>query len=339
MFQWPARLRSLSGVCLGRAPSAALCAALCAGVLSAQEVPTIRVDVNLVRVVATVKNKAGELVGRLQKEDFEILDNGVLQEIRLFAHQTDQPLSVALLVDTSGSTAKELKYEGDSASKFLHALLSEGNPKDAIALYTFDYDVKEQVGFTHNYAALERPLRVLHGEGGSSIYDAVYFTARALQNREGRKVIVIVTDGGDTTSARDLKAALKEAQLADAVIYAAVVIPITNDAGRNIGGEHALTIMARGTGGRTFLQTSGTDLDRTFADIVAELRTQYLLGFYPHDVPLTKDPFHKLEVRLPSPELRVSARNGYYGEAEGAAGTPAARISVSPDRKKEQRKK
>jgi Ca-activated chloride channel family protein len=308
-------------------------------VLSAQEVPTIRVDVNLVRVVATVKNKAGELVGRLQKEDFEILDNGVLQEIRLFAHQTDQPLSVALLVDTSGSTAKELKYEGDSASKFLHALLSEGNPKDAIALYTFDYDVKEQVGFTHNYAALERPLRVLHGEGGSSIYDAVYFTARALQNREGRKVIVIVTDGGDTTSARDLKAALKEAQLADAVIYAAVVIPITNDAGRNIGGEHALTIMARGTGGRTFLQTSGTDLDRTFADIVAELRTQYLLGFYPHDVPLTKDPFHKLEVRLPSPELRVSARNGYYGEAEGAAGTPAARISVSPDRKKEQRKK
>jgi Ca-activated chloride channel family protein len=339
MFQWPARLRSLSRVCFGRAPSAALCAALCAGVLSAQEVPTIRVDVNLVRVVATVKNKAGELVGRLQKEDFEILDNGVLQEIRLFAHQTDQPLSVALLVDTSGSTAKELKYEGDSASKFLHALLSEGNPKDAIALYTFDYDVKEQVGFTHNYAALERPLRVLHGEGGSSIYDAVYFTARALQNREGRKVIVIVTDGGDTTSARDLKAALKEAQLADAVIYAAVVIPITNDAGRNIGGEHALTIMARGTGGRTFLQTSGTDLDRTFADIVAELRTQYLLGFYPHDVPLTKDPFHKLEVRLPSPELRVSARNGYYGEAEGAAGTPAARISVSPDRKKEQRKK
>jgi Ca-activated chloride channel family protein len=97
--------------------------------------------------------------------------------------------------------------------------------------------------------------------------------------------------------------------------------------------------MAQRTGGRTFLQTAGAQLDRTFTDIIAELRTQYLLGFYPHDVPLTKDPYHKLELRLKSPELRVSARNGYYGEAEGAAATPAAKISVTPDRKKEQRKK
>jgi Ca-activated chloride channel family protein len=330
MCQWPARLRRLSRVSV----------VLFAAVLCAQEAPTIKVDVNLVRIVATVKNKSGELMGKLPKEDFEVLDNGVPQEIRLFAHQTDQPLSVALLVDTSGSTAKELKYEGDSAAKFLHALLSEGNPKDAVALYTFNYDVREEVhGFTHNLPALERPLKTLHGEGGSSVYDAVYFAARALENREGRKVIIIVTDGGDTTSARDLKAALKAAQLADAVIYAAVVIPITNDAGRNTGGEHALTIMAQGTGGRTFLQTAGADLDRTFTDIIAELRTQYLLGFYPHDVPLTKDPFHKLEVRVRIPELRVSARNGYYGEAEGAApAMPASKISVTPERKKEQRK-
>lgn len=320
---------------------AVLCAALCAPVLIPQETPIFRTNVNLVRIVATVRNKTGELVGKLQQEDFEVLDNGVPQEVKVFAHQTDQPLSVALLVDTSGSTAKELKYEGDSALKFLHALLSEGNPNDAVALFTFDYDVTQHLqGFTHNYASLERPLRMLHGEGGSSIYDAIYYAARALgNNRDGRKVIVIVTDGGDTTSSRDLKAALKEAQLADAVIYAAVVMPITNDAGRNVGGENALTIMAQGTGGRTFLQTSGTQLDRTFADIIAELRTQYLLAFYPHDVPLTKDPFHKLEVRLKSPELRVSARNGYYGDAEGASGTPGARVSVTPDRKKEQKKK
>src|SRR6202035_3500413 len=100
------------------------------------------------------------------------------------------------------------------------------------------------------------------------------------------------------------KSALKEAQLADAVIYAVVVMPITSDAGRNTGGEIALTYMAQRTGGRTFLQTSGTELDKTFSDIIAELRTQYLLGFYPHDVPLTKDPYHKLELRLKSPELR-----------------------------------
>ena len=147
-------------------------------------------------------------------------------------------------------------------------------------------------------------------------------------------MIVIVTDGGDTTSAVDLKTALKEAQLADAVIYAVVVMPITSDAGRNVGGENALTIMARGTGGSTFLQTSGAQLDKTFLDIIAELRSQYLLAFYPHNVPLTKEPFHKLELRLESPELRVSARNGYYGEAESAPGTPASRISVTPERKK-----
>jgi Ca-activated chloride channel family protein len=307
-------------------------------VAGAQEAPTIKVDVSLVHLIATVKNKSGELVGTLQKEDFELLDNGVRQEIKLFAHQTDQPLSVALLVDTSGSTAKELKYEGESALKFLRALLSEGNPSDTVALYTFEYDVTQH-NFTHNYASLEHPLKTLHGEGGSSIYDAVYYASRALQNREGRKVIVIVTDGGDTTSVHDVKAALKEAQLADAVIYAVVVMPITSDAGRNVGGENMLTYMAQRTGGRTFPQTAGTQLDRTFTEIIAELRSQYLLGFYPHDVPLTKEPYHKLEVRLMSPELRVSARTGYYGEAEAASGTPSAKTSVTPDRKKEQQKK
>ncbi|HTS28733.1 MAG TPA: VWA domain-containing protein [Bryobacteraceae bacterium] len=312
-------------------------AGLYAAVSCAQETPTIKVDVNLVHVIATVKNKAGDLVGKLQLEDFEILDNGAPQEIKLFAHQTDQPLSVTLLVDTSGSTAKELKYEGDSALKFLHALLSEGNPADAVALYTFDYDITQH-GFTHNYGNLERDLRMLHGEGGSSVYDAVFYASRALQNRQGRKVMVIVTDGGDTTSSRDLKTALKEAQLADAVIYAVVVMPITNDAGRNVGGENALTYMAQRTGGRTFPQTSSTQLDKTFADIIAELRTQYLLGFYPHGAPLTKDPYHKLDVRVKSPELRVSARNGYYGDAEAAPGTPAEQISVTPDRKKVQKK-
>lgn len=338
MFRWLVR-HTARPLPPGRGCAMRVCSILLAVVLSAQETPIIRVNVNLVHVVATVKNKAGELVGRLQKEDFEVLDNGVRQEIAVFSHQTDQPLSVALMVDTSGSTGKELKYEGESASKFLHALLSEGNPEDAVALFTFDYDVTQVQGFTHHYASLERSLKFLHGEGGTSVYDAIFYAARALEKREGRKVIIIVTDGGDTTSSRDLKTALKEAQLADAVIYAAVVIPIINNAGRNTGGENALTIMAKGTGGRTFLQTAGTELDKTFAEIVAELRTQYLMGFYPHGVPLTKDPFHKLELRLQSPELRVSARNGYYGEAEGATGTPGAQVSVTPERKKEQRKK
>ena len=308
--------------------------------LAAQEQPVIRVNVNLVRVVTTVKTQSGELVKALQKEDFQISDNGAPQQIAVFERQTDQPLSVALLVDTSGSTAKELKYEVDSATRFLKALLSEGNPLDMVALYSFNWQITRNNYFTHNHASLAASLKTFHGEAGTSLYDAIYLASRDLEEREGRKVIIVVTDGGDTTSAKNLKQALESAQLADAIIYPVVVVPITNDAGRNIGGENALTFMAESTGGRTFLPTLGADLDHVFSDIIDELRTQYLLAFYPKNVPLTKDRFHRLEVRVTGPDLRVSARNGYYGEAEDAGSTPGARISVTPEgsRKKRQEK-
>jgi Ca-activated chloride channel family protein len=123
------------------------------------------------------------------------------------------------------------------------------------------------------------------------------------------------------------------------VIYPVVVMPITNDAGRNIGGENVLTFMAQGTGGRTFLPSVGAQLDKAFNDIITELRTQYLLGFYPRNAPLTKERFHKLEVRVKPPELRVSARNGYYGEVEGASGQSGAHVSVTPDRKQKRQEK
>jgi Ca-activated chloride channel family protein len=303
---------------------------LAAAALAVAQEPTIRVNVSLVHIITTVKNKTGELVGTLGKDDFEIYDNGAKQEVAVFGRQTEQPLSVALLVDTSGSTAKDLGYETASAAKFLQALLMEGNPQDRVALFSFNYDI-QQGGFTRNYAGLERQLRLLRGETGTSLYDAIYYASQALEGREGRKAIVVMTDGGDTTSSRDLKTALKAAQLADTVIYAVVVLPITNNAGRNTGGEHALEFMAQGTGGRTYYPGVNAQLDKAFADIIRELRTQYVLGFYPRDVPLTKNPFHTLEVRTKTPDLRVSARNGYYGEAEGGGMSPA-RISVSPER-------
>jgi Ca-activated chloride channel family protein len=145
----------------------------------------------------------------------------------------------------------------------------------------------------------------------------------------------MVSDGGDTTSNTKIHAALKEAQLADAVIYGIVVMPITNEAGRNTGGEHALEYMAEGTGGRTFYPRDSKALDKAFIDIVNELRTQYFLGYYPKDVPLTKDPFHRLEVRVAQSDLQVSARNGYYGDAEGSVNSPSTTpIAVTPERKK-----
>jgi len=130
---------------------------------------------------------------------------------------------------------------------------------------------------------------------------------------------VVVTDGGDTTSSKSFHDALQSAQLADTVLYPIVVIPITNEAGRNTGGEHALTTFAAGTGGRIFLPAPGAELDKAFDDILRELRTQYLVGFYPH-TPATKNRFHSLQVTLSAPNLRAITRNGYYGDLEDSTG-------------------
>ena len=285
----------------------------------------IRVEVNLVRVVTTVKNAAGQPVGTLAKEDFAVLDNNVPQQIAVFERRTEQPLSVALLIDTSGSTAKDLKYEVESVSRFLHALFTEGNPNDSVALFSFNYQVVIHNHFTRNASSIEHSLHTLRGEAGTSLYDAIYLASEELEHRDGRRVMVIVTDGGDTTSSKDFHAALEAAQRADTVIYPILVVPITNDAGRNIGGENALTTLSAGTGGRVFAPTLGAELDRAFTDLIQDLRTQYMLAFYPKDVPLTKNRFHRLDVRVRNTQLRVLARNGYYGEAENDSRRPSRR--------------
>ena len=285
---------------------------------SAQSQDTvIKVNVRLVRTLVTVKDASGQLIGSLDKKDFAIFDNGVKQDIALFERQTEQPLSVAMLVDTSGSVGIELKYEIESVSKFIKALLVEGDNEDAVSLFTFNWQVTQVTNYTRSYARLDQRLRQIRAEGGTSLYDALSVVSPTLESRQGRHVIVLVTDGGDTTSRRDFHQALEAAQLADAVMYPILVVPIKNEAGRNIGGEHALINLAAGTGGRVFTPTIG-ELDRAFTDILRDLRTQYLIGFYPKDVAPTKDRFHSLKVNVQGRNLRVLARSGYYGEFEGS---------------------
>jgi Ca-activated chloride channel family protein len=312
--------------------------ALSAFLASRAQDTVFRVNVRLVRVLATVRNLSGELVGSLSKDDFTIFDNGVKQEVAVFERQTEQPLSIALLVDTSLSTAKDLQYELTSVSRFLKAVFSEGNPQDAVALYSFSYDVVLLASFTRRRERLEEASRQMKPSSGTSLYDAIYLASRDLELRDGRRVIVVITDGGDTTSAKKFPAALEAAQLADAVLYAILVVPITNEAGRNLGGENALAALAAGTAGRVFTPSLGPDLDRAFADILKELRTQYFLGFYPRGIPRSADRFHRLEVKVSNPNLRVVARSGYYGEvdeipapAEGKRG-PAVRNALPPRR-------
>ncbi len=281
--------------------------------------PTFKVEVHLVHLLVTVKDAAGQLIGSLDRDQFSVYDNGVRQEIAVFERHTEQPLSVAVLVDASGSTAIELRYELESVHRFVHALVSEGNPNDAAALYTFNWAVTLQSSYTRRLTRLDLALKQIKPEGGTSLYDAIYLASQDLEPRDGRHVMVIVTDGGDTTSAKTYQDALEAAHLADTVIYPILVMPITNDAGRNIGGENALTTMAAGTGGRVFAPSVGPTLDAAFEAILRDLRTQYLIGFYPKNVPPSQNRFHTVRVELARKDLRAVTRTGYYGGAEEAA--------------------
>ena len=291
-----------------------LLAAATALASQAQE-PTFRVDVQLVRLLATIKDATGAPVSGLSKTDFTVFDNGAKQEIALFERHTSQPLSVGVLIDISGSTAKELKYETESVQRFLKALFKGGNPDDRASLYSFNWEVVRAVDYSRRLDIFDRRLKSFKAEAGTALYDAIFLASDDIQEREGRHVLIVVTDGGDTISSKNYHQAMEAAHRADAVLYPILVVPITNDAGRNVGGENALTTMSQTTGGKMFVPTV-RDLDSVFEEILRDLRTQYLIGYYPKNVPLTKNRFHKLELKVADQKLRAVTRTGYYGDAE-----------------------
>jgi Ca-activated chloride channel family protein len=274
--------------------------------------PSFSVKVNLVRLLVSVRDASGNLLTNLNKNDFQVADSGSPQNIAVFERNTSLPLSVALLIDTSGSTEKDLHYEVESMQHFIATLLSAGNPDDTFALLSFNWRTNLEVDFSRSEHRADRALHALHGQGGTSLYDAVYLASSMLATREGRHVMIVVTDGGDTTSYKQYKDALSEAQRSDAVLYPIIVVPIAADAGRNTGGEHALATLAQSTGGRIFYPESADQLNLAFADILRELRTQYLIGFYPQGVPESAHSFHTLNVRIGMPALRIAARSGYF---------------------------
>ena len=274
---------------------------------------TFHVDVKLVTVIATVKNMSGLPVGDLEREDFAVLVDGVEQPIAVFERQTDRPLSVVLLFDSSPSVAKELKFEQEAAVRFVRNLLGPGaHAADRIAVYRFSDYVDEVQGFTASAPLLEKAVLSIRTHGGTSMYDALYLAGQKLEKREGRKVIVIITDGGDTTSTIRFAQALEGVQLADAVVYSIIVVPITSDAGRNLGGENALKTLSASTGGFAVLQYSERDLDHTFRQIERDLRLQYVIGFYPRGIPPGPERFHHIELKVNRPGARVLARTGYF---------------------------
>jgi len=273
---------------------------------------TLHVDVKLVNIFVNVTDNHGAIVGGLAREDFVIAEDNRPQEIAVFERQSELPLNLTLAIDTSASTYKDRSIEQVAAKRFVHALLRDQDQMSVLAFSTY---VTPLAPFTNKVSQIDRGLDRMRGEGGTALYDAIYLGAQGLHDKEGRKVLVLVSDGGDTASSANYDQALEQALRNEVMIYSIIDVPIEASAGRDIGGEHALITLAEQTGGKSFYAESG-GLDKAFKQVSEDLRTQYLLGYYPHN----QEPgrvFHRLSVTIPRASkdaFNIRYRAGYYGD-------------------------
>lgn len=286
------------------------------------EEDTIRIDSDLVTVVTTIAKKSATDSLNLKAEDFEILEDGVPQEIANFALDAEQPLNLVMLFDTSLSVSQKINFEKRAAAKFFERVI---RPQDRAALFAVSTDVAVIQDFTNKIPLLVNATKLLKPQGATSLYDGIYLAADYLKAAKGRRVIVIVSDGGDTTSQKGLLDALKNAQQSDAVVYSV----FTGNFGmsqnlRDLAGERALETLATETGGEVFRPraTPGTqseevddlslkELDRVFASLAEQLRTQFILGFLSTNEK-RDGTFRKLTVRAKKAGYTARARAGYY---------------------------
>jgi Ca-activated chloride channel family protein len=214
-------------------------------------------------------------------EAFQVFEEGAPQKIDVFETETKLPLDIALMIDSSMSAHKEITFERDAAGHFIQQVL---RPDDRLAVYAFDESVILMEPFSTDVAALQAAIRRITDGSGTSIYDAVMFGSKALEKRpvDRRRVIIMVTDAGETTSRTDFEHARKAALSAGVLLYTIVVRPVKNENGRNTAGEHALQTITDTTGGAMFFPDSMQELPLIFDRIDAELRTQYRLAYYPN---------------------------------------------------------
>lgn len=278
-----------------------------------QKQPSFRVNVRLVNVFATVTDTHGAPVAGLRKDDFQVLEDGVQQNISVFDQESELPLSIALAVDTSLSTMRDFRLEVVSAKKFARSIV---RPVDHLAVFQVTENIDQLTGFTSDLKRIDQGIEGLHIGAGTSLYDAIFLGSEALIDREGRKVLVLITDGGDTTSKANYESALRRAQQAEAIVYSIIVVPIAADAGRNLGGEHALIQISKDTGGKYYYAEGIDKLDDAFRQISIELRTQYLLAYYSNRQK-AEAPFRRVQVQVNRQDndgntYQVRHRAGYY---------------------------
>jgi Ca-activated chloride channel homolog len=281
-------------------------------VLAAQDV-TLHVDVKLVNIFVNVTDRNGAIVGGLSRDDFNVTEDGRPQQIAIFERQSELPLNVTLAIDTSGSVHKDMAEEADAAKRFAHALL---RPQDQMSLLQFATDVSELTPFTNKVSHIDSGLGRLHSDFATALYDAILLGSEGLGRKDGRKVLVLVSDGGDTASRASYGQALEAALRNEVMIYSIIDVPIEASAGRDLGGEHALITLAEQTGGKSYY-VSEEGLAKAFAHVSDDLRTQYLIGYYPKN----QEPgriFHRLHVTVPRAALKdfnIRHKTGYYADA------------------------
>src|SRR5580704_1481787 len=292
--------------------------ALAAVALAAQDsVATLRVDVKLVSIFVNVTDKNGALVGGLTQNDFAVFEDGRPQQIAVFEKQSELPLNLTLAIDTSGSVHKDMSEEANAARHFARAIL---RPQDQMSVLEFATEVRELQSFTNKPALIDRALGELHSDFATALYDAICLGSEKLGGKQGRKVLVLISDGDDTVKNSTYAQALEAALRNEVMIYSIIDVPIEASAGRDLGGEHALITLAEETGGKSFYISEG-GLDKAFARVSDDLRTQYLLGYYPHN----QEPgltFHHVRVAIPraaAEAFNIRYRTGYYADSQASA--------------------
>lgn len=286
-------------------------------------VGTLKVTVDVVNVYCNVKDKHGALIPGLKKEDFQLSEDGVKQNIKYFSAEVDQPLTLGILMDTSGSMMQVIPAEKEVGGSFLNQVLT---PKDMAFFMTFDVDVQLEQDFTSSTRLLRRamesakvnvpasgptiargPFPGSSNPRGTALYDAIYLAANEKFSSEvGRKAMIIMTDGMDEGSKVRLNEAVENAQKSDTICY---VLLFTRGI-YGAEGEGYMKKLTEETGGRVFEIDRIDRLKTAFDQIVAELRTQYGIGYTPTNS--KKDgTFRKIEIRTKSGE-KVQARHGYY---------------------------
>jgi Ca-activated chloride channel family protein len=279
--------------------------------LPAQEM-TLRVDVKLVNVFVNVTDQNGAIAGGLTREDFALSEDGRAQQIAVFERQSELPLNLTLAIDTSGSVRKDLTEEQNAARRFAHALL---RPQDQMSLMQFATEVRELTPFTNKVSQIDRGLGQLRGDWATSLYDAIFMASQRLGAKDGRRALVLVSDGDDTASSATYAEAVEQALRNEVMIYTIIDVPIEASAGRDLGGEHAMITLAEQTGGKSFYVSDG-GLEKAFARVSEDLRTQYLLAYYPHNQEPGKA-FHRVQVSIPRAApgaFNLCFRTGYFAD-------------------------